>query len=151
MNDLAAPHFLDIVCLAISAGLFTFYHLYVRWKLKTNPIYSLYGATTLAKTAWVVNVMEEKNDLLAVQTLGNYGSSMTFVAMQLNKAGGYFHNGMRAYYFLVPLIFWLFGPLLMVLATAVLVVIIFRIEKTPKLDCGYLASFFRQSCQLPRD
>jgi len=237
MNDLAAPHLLDIVCLAISAGLFSFYHMYVRWKLKTNPIYSLSGATTLAKTAWVVNVMEEKNDILAVQTLrnstmaatflastavllavgllslsgqadklgetwhsmnmlgsraqdtmtikllvilanlfiaffnfsfsirlfsqvgfiintpaeGSYGASMTFVAMQLNKAGSYFHNGLRAYYFLVPLIFWLFSPLLMVLATAILVGIIFRIEKTPELDCGYLASFFRQSCQLPRN
>lgn len=237
MNSVAAPHLLDIVCLAISAGLFTCYHFYVRSKLKKNPTYSLYGATTLAKTAWVVNVMEEKSDLLAVQTLrnstmaatflastaillavgllslsgqadklgetwhsmnmfgsreqgtmtikllvilanlfiaffnfsfsirlfshvgflintpseGSYGSSMTFVAMQLNKAGKYFHNGMRAYYFLVPLIFWLFGPLLMLLSTTVLVIIIFRIEKTPKLDCGYLAAFFRQSCQLPRD
>ena len=28
----------------------------------------------------------------------SYGSSITFVAMQLNKAGDYFHMGMRAYY-----------------------------------------------------
>ncbi|BCS88084.1 DUF599 domain-containing protein [Pseudodesulfovibrio sediminis] len=236
MNELIAPHFLDILCLAISTGLFTFYHLYVWWKLKTNPIYTLYGATKLAKTAWVVNVMEEKNDLLAVQTLrnstmaatflastsillavglltlsgqgdelgqtwhavnmfgstaqstmtfkllvilanlfiaffnfsfsirlfshvgfiintppegGNYGTSFTFVAMQLNKAGSYFHIGMRAYYFLIPLIFWLFGPLLLVFSTIIVVVLISRIERTPKMDCGYLSAFFKKSCTLP--
>lgn len=235
MNDFIAPHLLDMICLAISTGLFTFYHLFVMWKLKTNPIYSLYGATQLAKTAWVVNIMEEKKDILAVQTLrnstmaatflastsillavgvltlsgqgdklgqtwhavnmfgstaqstmtlkllvilanlfiaffsfsfsirlfshagfivntpsadGNYGTSITFVAMQLNKAGSYFHLGMRAYYFLIPLIFWLFGPLLMVLSTVIVVALISYIEKTPKLDCGYLAQFYKQTCAL---
>jgi uncharacterized membrane protein len=237
MNALFAPHMLDIVCLAISTGLFTAYHLFVAWKLKKNPIYTLYGAAKWAKTAWVVNVMEEKNDILAVQTLRNstmaatflastsvllavglltlsgqgdklgqtwhslnalgstaqstmtlkllvilanlfiaffnfsfsirlfshvgfiintppadenYGTSITFVAMQLNKAGSYFHFGMRAYYFLIPLIFWLFGPLLMVLSTIIVVVLISHIEKTPKLDCGYLAGFFKQTCALPK-
>ncbi len=237
MNEIIAPHLLDMVCLAISTGLFTSYHLYVMWKLKTNPIYSLFGATQLAKTAWVVNIMEEKKDILAVQTLrnstmaatflastsillavgvltlsgqadklgqtwhavnlfgstaestmtlkllvilanlfiaffsfsfsirlfshagfivntpsadGNYGTSFTFVAMQLNKAGSYFHIGMRAYYFLIPLIFWLFGPLLMVASTIIVVALISHIEKTPKLDCGYLAQFYKQTCALPR-
>lgn len=82
---------------------------------------------------------------------GNYGTSITFVSMQLNKAGSYFHIGMRAYYFLVPLIFWLFGPLLMVLATIFVVGLISRLERTPKLDCDYLASFYKQTCALPPD
>ncbi|MDD3311438.1 DUF599 domain-containing protein [Pseudodesulfovibrio sp.] len=237
MKEMVAPHLLDILCLLISTGLFTTYHFYARRKLKTNPIYTLFGANQLAKTAWVVGVMEERKDILAVQTLRNstmaatflastsillavglltlsgqgeklgqiwhtmnmlgstaestitlkllvilvnlfiaffnfsfairlfshvgflinapseeasYGSSITFVAMQLNKAGDYFHMGMRAYYFLVPLIFWLFGPLLMLLSTTVVVVLIARIERTPKLDCEYLSSFFRQSCTLPK-
>lgn len=236
MPEFIAPHFLDMVCLAISAGLFSFYHLYVRWRLKTNPTYSLYGATVLARTAWVVGIMEEKNDILAVQTLrnstmaatflastsillavglltlsgqadklgetwhamnifgskaestltlkllvilgnlfiaffnfsfairlfmhvgflintppeeGSYGASITFVAMELNKAGGYFHIGMRAYYFLVPLIFWLFSPIFMVLSTITLVIMVSRIEKTPRLDCEYLGTIFKNSCALP--
>jgi uncharacterized membrane protein len=237
MGTFVLPHLLDILCLTLSAGLFSFYHLYMSHKLKTNPTYSLYGATTLARTAWVVGVMEEKNDILAVQTLrnstmaatflastsillavglltlsgqadklgqtwhamnvfgskaestitlkllvilgnlfiaffnfsfairlfmhvgflintpaeeGNYGASITFVAMELNKAGGYFHVGMRAYYFLVPLIFWLFSPLLMVAATITLVALISRIEKTPQLNCEYLGTLFKSSCSLPR-
>ncbi len=236
MNTLFFPHLLDIACLVISAGIFTSYHLFTKWKLKSNPIYTLYGATTLAKTAWVVNIMEEKKEILAVQTLrnstmaatflastsillavglltlsgqadklgqtwhavnifgsiaqstitlklliilanlfiaffnftfsirlfnhvgflinapsadGSYSTSITFVAIQLNKAGSYFHIGIRAYYFLIPLIFWLFGPLLMILSTIIVVALMAQIERTPKLDCGYLTTFFNHSCQLP--
>jgi len=237
MNNFFAPHILDLICLAISVGIFTTYHFFLSWKLKTNPAYSLYGATTLARTAWVVNIIEEKKDILAVQTLrnstmgatflastsillavglltlsgqmdklgqtwhslnlfgstadstltlkllvllgnlfiaffnfslsirlynhvgfiintppeGNCGTSITFVAIQLNKAGSYFHAGMRAYYFLVPLVFWLFGPLLMVLATVVGIAIIASIERTPKLDSDYLADHYKKSCSLPRE
>ncbi|WP_419787099.1 DUF599 domain-containing protein [Pseudodesulfovibrio sp.] len=237
MKELMAPHLLDIICLIISAGLFSAYHIYAAWRVKHDPIYTLFGANQLAKTAWVVGIMEERKDILAVQTLRNstmaatflastsillavgllsltgqgeelgqiwhavnlfgstarstitlkllvilinlfiaffnfsfairlfshvgflinapseeasYGSSITFVAMQINKAGDYFHIGMRAYYFLVPLIFWLFGPMLMVVATIVVVALIARIERTPKLDSEYLSVFFKHSCSLPK-
>lgn len=236
MHELVAPHLLDLVSLIISAGLFTIYHQYVRIKLKKNPTYSLYGATTLARTAWVINTMEEKNDILAVQTLrnstmaatfmastsillavglltlsgqgdqlmrtwhamnlfgsteestvtlklliilgnlfiaffnfsfsirlfnhvgflintppeeGSYGGSITFVAIQLNKAGSYFHIGMRAYYFLVPLLFWLFSPVFMVLATITIIILISHLEKTPRLGCEYLDNMFEKSCPYP--
>ncbi|WP_027183194.1 DUF599 domain-containing protein [Desulfovibrio inopinatus] len=235
MTEMIAPHRLDLICLIVSMAVFSAYHLFVWWKLKKNPMYTLYGAIKLAKAAWVVSIMEDKKDILAVQTLrnwtmgatflastsillavglltlsgqgdklgqiwhtvnlfgsttqstitlkllvilgnlfiaffsfsfsirlfshvgfiintppvdGNYGTSMTFVAMQLNKAGSYFHIGMRAYYFLVPLIFWLFGPLFMVVSTLTVVIIIARIDKTPKLECSYLAGFFKENCRL---
>jgi uncharacterized membrane protein len=80
MNVLIEPYYLDIICLAISIGLFSFYHLFLSWKLKINPIYSLYGATKLARTGWVVNIMEEKRDILAVQTLRNSTMAATFLA-----------------------------------------------------------------------
>jgi uncharacterized membrane protein len=70
--------------------------------------------------------------------------------MELNKAGSYFHMGMRAYYFLVPLIFWLFSPLFMLVATVTLVALVARIEKTPSLNCEYLSTLFKNSCPLPR-
>jgi uncharacterized membrane protein len=56
---------------------------------------------------------------------------------------------MRAYYFLVPLIFWLFSPVFMVLATVTLVILVWRIEKTPRLDCSYLGAIYKNSCPLP--
>lgn len=40
---------------------------------------------------------------------------------------------MRAYYFLVPLVFWLFGPDLMLLATGVLLFVLYRLGRAPKL------------------
>lgn len=39
------------------------------------------------------------------------------VAERLNRAGTYFSIGMRAYFFAVPLVFWLFGPPFLVAAT----------------------------------
>jgi uncharacterized membrane protein len=238
MKAFIAPHLLDLICLLISVALFSLYHFFVCWKLRKDPIYTNHGATNLIRTAWVVNVMEEKNDILAVQTLrnstmaatflastavllavgvltlsgqteklgetwqtmnlfgskaqstltlkllvmlsnlfvaffsfslsirlfnhvgfminapmyeGNISTSYTFVAIQLNKAANYFHIGLRAYYFMIPLVFWLFGPLLMVLSTVVMVAIVYFIERTPKLDCGYLSSFYKVSCGLPRE
>ena len=40
-----------------------------------------------------------------------------FVAHHLNRAGRLYSIGMRAYYTLVPLVFWLFGPFFMIVAT----------------------------------
>ena len=55
------------------------------------------------------------------------------VAAYLNRAGGYHSLGMRAYYFAVPLVFWLFGPHFMVLATVVLVPILFTIDRASEV------------------
>lgn len=52
----------------------------------------------------------------------------TFVAAQLNRAGHYHWIGMRAFYFAVPLVFWLFGPLFMVGASLVTVAILHRLD-----------------------
>jgi uncharacterized membrane protein len=38
---------------------------------------------------------------------------------------------MRAYYFSVPLLFWLFGPYMLVLATVALCVTLYRLDRTP--------------------
>lgn len=43
------------------------------------------------------------------------------VASELNTGGRHFSLGMRAYYYLIPLVCWLFGPLYMVAAALVLV------------------------------
>ena len=54
------------------------------------------------------------------------------VAIHLNRAGNYYSIGMRAYYFAVPLVFWLFGPQFMVLATLVLIAVLYHIDRVPK-------------------
>ena len=54
-----------------------------------------------------------------------------YVAEYLNRAANYYSSGMRAYYFTVPLLFWLFGPLLMVISSLVLVFVLYRIDRAP--------------------
>ena len=55
------------------------------------------------------------------------------VALHLNRAGGFYSIGMRAYYFLVPLVFWLFGPYFMLSSTFVLLFALYRVDRAPKL------------------
>lgn len=57
-----------------------------------------------------------------------------YVAFHLNRAGTFHTFGMRAYYYSVPLLFWLFGPLLMLLATIGLVFLMYRMDRAPKID-----------------
>lgn len=54
------------------------------------------------------------------------------VAIHLNRAGAYYSVGMRAYYFSVPLVFWLFGPLFMLAATLVLVAVMYQVDRAPR-------------------
>jgi uncharacterized membrane protein len=40
---------------------------------------------------------------------------------------------MRAYYFIVPLVFWLFGPHFMIISTIGLLIVLYRIDRAPKI------------------
>lgn len=57
-----------------------------------------------------------------------------YVADFLNRAAHYYSNGMRAYYFTVPLLFWLFGAHLLVVSSVALVFILYRLDRAP--DAG---------------
>ena len=59
--------------------------------------------------------------------------SPAHVAMHLNRAGKFYSIGMRAYYFMVPLVFWLFGPHFMFAATIGLLIVLYRIDRAPKI------------------
>lgn len=56
------------------------------------------------------------------------------VGAELNRAAIYYRLGMRAYYFTVPLLFWLFGPLLMLGATALLVYFLYHLDRAPRRE-----------------
>ena len=55
------------------------------------------------------------------------------VATHLNRAGHFYSLGMRSYYFLVPLVFWLFGPHFMLVATIVMLIVLYRIDRAPEI------------------
>jgi len=55
--------------------------------------------------------------------------SSVHVATHLNRAGKFYSIGMRAYYFTVPLVFWLFGPHFMFVSTIGLLIALYRIDR----------------------
>lgn len=55
------------------------------------------------------------------------------VAIHLNRAGKFYSIGMRAYYFAVPLVFWLFGPHFMLLSTLALLLVLYRLDRAPQI------------------
>ena len=55
-----------------------------------------------------------------------------YVSVHLNRAGQFYSFGMRAYYFSIPLVFWLFGPHFMLAATVVLIAVLYHVDRTPK-------------------
>jgi len=52
-----------------------------------------------------------------------------YVAHHLNRAGSFYSIGMRAYYNLVPLVFWLFGPVYMIVATIGLLITLTKFDR----------------------
>jgi uncharacterized membrane protein len=211
----------DVYSFVASAVLMLAYHMFLGYKLKRDPAYTIHGVNALARSAWVESVMKSSDkDILAVQTLRNaimgptflastaalliigtltlsgqtdkleetwhvlnlYGAkhpelwqtkvilllldflvaffsfimairlfihvgfminvplsmnrrpiSPEHVAMHLNRAGSYHSIGMRAYYFAVPLLFWLFGPHFMLVATGILIAVMYHIDRTPQV------------------
>ena len=65
---------------------------------------------------------------------GMEASQIRQVEAQLNRAGVYYRIGMRTYYFTVPLLFWLFGPLWLLAATLAVVFFMFHLDRAPKHD-----------------
>ena len=54
------------------------------------------------------------------------------VARHLNRAGGFYSLGMRAYYLCVPLVFWLFGAHFMTLACLALIPLLYVTDRAPR-------------------
>jgi uncharacterized membrane protein len=209
----------DFASFIASASLIIAYHLFIRRKVKKDPAYTVQAINVIARTAWVETIMNERRDILAVQTLRNSTMAATFlastsvlmiigiltlseggklestwhvlnivgatppelwlvklicllldmfvaffsfsmsirvfnhvgyminvplalnhkmispahVATHLNRAGKFYSIGMRAYYFIVPLVFWLFGPHFMFVATIGLLIVLYRIDRAPKI------------------
>lgn len=211
----------DLIGFLLSLLIVIAYHLYIRYKTRKNPAYTIQAVNVIARTAWVEAIMRESGkEVLAVQTLRNSTMAATFlattsvlfiigvltlsgqgdklentwhalnivgakhtdlwltklllilldlfvaffsfsmairvfnhvgyminvplarnfkmicpahVAVHLNRAGKFYSIGMRAYYIVVPLVFWLFGPHFMLLSTVVLVVVLYQLDRAPKI------------------
>jgi len=208
---------IELSAYTISLALVGGYHLYLKWQVRRDRSYSIQSVNNAARSAWVENIMADKNNgLLAVQTLRNSTMAATFLAstaillimgvlnlMQgsedgvlhtlqnglmasgeheqikllvllatffwaffsfsmavrmynhvgylinatnnqqnfcpttgyvsrlLNRSGAYYSYGMRAYYLSVPMVFGLFNPIYMILASAGLIIALYIIDRAP--------------------
>jgi len=222
LEKIGSPVFFnDIGSLVISVLLLVAYHLYLHYRQKRDPSYTVQAINRMARTIWVKTLMASgKPDVIPVQTLRNSTMAATFlastavlliigvltlsgqgeklgstwhalnvygathaelflaklllllldlftvffsftlairlfnhvgyminvpytldhkhispehVAEHLNRAGAYYSIGMRAFYFMIPLVFWLFGPHFMLISTVGLIAVLYRIDRAPKL------------------
>jgi uncharacterized membrane protein len=62
---------------------------------------------------------QERNPILSHENVAN----------RMNQAGYMIAVGMRAFFFAIPLVFWLFGPLFLVVATIGLVITLYRLDR----------------------
>ncbi len=213
--------FNDAVSFFVSVTLLVIYHLWMLYKVRKNPTYTVQAINRIARTAWVETMMASgKPDVISVQTLRNSTMAATFlastavllilgvmtlsgqgdklgstwhalnafgakdaelfivkviflladlftvffsftlavrvynhvgylinvplslnhksissqhVAEHLNRAGKYYSIGMRAFYFIVPLVFWLFGPHFMLISTILLIVVLYWVDRAPQV------------------
>jgi uncharacterized membrane protein len=221
MNDIWQTYGYDLVSFLLSLMILIIYSLFIAYKTRKNPAYTIQAVNVIARTAWVESIMQDKGkEVLAVQTLRNSTMAATFlastavlliigvltlsgqedklvstwhslnamgakhaemwqaklllilldlfvaffsfsmavrvfnhvgyminvplarnfkmicpahVAVHLNRAGRFYSIGMRSYYFVVPLVFWLFGPHFMLISTIALTVVLYHLDRAPKL------------------
>ena len=69
----------DLVSFGFSAALLLGYHLFLRYKLRMNPAYTIQAVNAAARLAWVEGVMDRAGqEVMAVQTLRNAIMGPTF-------------------------------------------------------------------------
>lgn len=89
--------------------------------------------------------------MINVPLSGEYGRIQPeIVIQQLDRAGAFYWFGMRAYFILVPLVMWLFGPHFMFGSTCVLLALLFRLDHVQSAEeCDSVTSSER-AVPLPK-
>ncbi|HET7158636.1 MAG TPA: DUF599 domain-containing protein, partial [Burkholderiales bacterium] len=60
------------------------------------------------------------------------GMGPPHIAAYLNRAGRFYAFGTRAFFFCVPLVFWMFGPYFFIAATAALLLALYPYDRAPQ-------------------
>jgi uncharacterized membrane protein len=209
----------DVIAFAVSTLLILLYYLYLNWRTRRQPNFTVHAMNSKVRQRWVEMIMSsDHKEILAVQTLRNsvmaanfmastailliigilnlsenperlmsawqpflitasssnelshiklallllnffiafYCFSMAIrffnhvgyminlppdtvmerfsprqIAVYLNRAGTYYTYGTRAFFFSLPLILWFFGPHVLVLATLILIISLYSLDRTP--------------------
>jgi uncharacterized membrane protein len=209
---------LDLAAFTASIALVVAYYVFLHFKVRNDPTYSIHGVNALARHLWVANIMNNPGkDVMAVQTMRNFimGTSLMAstaalliigtltlsgqadhiaqgwhtlnitgshaaelwvfkvlfllidfivaffafamsirlsnhvvfminvqehninhnlspqaVARRLHRAGSMFSIGMRAFFFAIPFVFWLFGPYFLLVSAVGLVITLYRVDRS---------------------
>jgi len=70
----------DWAAALISAGILAGYFLWLARKIAREPNQTVIGYSTIKRHAWVESIVEERRDILAVQTLRNWTTAASFMA-----------------------------------------------------------------------
>lgn len=70
MLDFFTAHATDLLSLVLCALALLGYQIYLRHRTRRDPGSSAQDIMLVARAAWVETVMQERRDILAVQTLG---------------------------------------------------------------------------------
>jgi len=70
----------ELVSLILSAGLLGGYYLWLALEVRRRPMRTVIGYSAMKRREWVRSVMEQRRDILAVQTLRNWTMASSFLA-----------------------------------------------------------------------
>lgn len=73
-------HYIELSLVSISVALVVFYHIYLVFRVHSQPQLTAIGRNNYVRLLWVQTVMDERRDILAVQTLRNWTMAATFLA-----------------------------------------------------------------------
>jgi uncharacterized membrane protein len=103
----------------------------VLWTVKTLILLVDLFAAFLSFTM-AIRQFHHVGYMINVPLSGKYGRiPLDTVVAQLERSGRFYWFGMRTYFLLVPLVLWLFGPYMMLAATAVLIAVLYRLDHMP--------------------
>lgn len=73
--------YLDTVAIMISTVLLLLYYVFLAYRVRATPAYTIHAINDKARLLWVLDVMENRGkDVMAVQTLRNFTMAATFKA-----------------------------------------------------------------------
>lgn len=70
----------EIVSVSTSVGLLGGYHLWLAHQIAHRPARTIVGYSTAGRREWVRSIMQQRRDILAVQTLRNWSTAASFLA-----------------------------------------------------------------------
>lgn len=71
---------LELLLVLATIGILLIYHTFLAYKVRRKPLETSIGITNHLRMTWALTIMQERRDVLAVQTLRNWIMASSFLA-----------------------------------------------------------------------